>query len=451
MKRIILLLLFAVLLLAACGETEQAEVMTQPVTFYYRTAKTDYAAEDGVIRAETRDLGTDRYTDQKLFELYFGGPLSSELVSPFSQDTVLSVVLRRGSTLEIMLTQNAHSPSEFDHNLAYACLAKTGLALDGIHKVRIKVRSRGGAVGDDVMLTADDMLLYDNGEDPEQNQEVTLYYADESGRFLLTEKRTVPMMKPEELQQNAKYVLELLLSAPQSGGMRMALPTGTAILDDVSVENGICSVDFNEDFFTNRPEGEQTEQLTILSVVNTLCELNGINQVQIYSQGRKLTPYVWLSLSEPWLMDTSVVGPIREELGEFAGTLCLPGKSDDLLHRLTVRTRARGNATQEEALLMALLARSSQNGLRSPFSSVSVPLSVATSNQICTVELAEHTLPTDLDARETALRSIVATLTSLPEVDAVRILEDGIPVSFEPMTPSDDWFCAQPDSDDSPS
>ena len=430
MKRIILLLLFAVLLLAACRETEQAEVMTQPVTFYYRTAKTDYAAEDGVIRAETRDLGTDRYTDQKLFELYFDGPLSSELVSPFSQDTVLSVVLRRGSTLEIMLTQNAHTPSEFDHNLAYACLAKTGLALDGIHKVRIKVRSRGGAVGDDVLLTADDMLLYDNGEDPEQNQEVTLYYADESGRFLL----------PEELQQNAQDVLELLLSAPQSGGMRMALPTGTAILDDVSVENGICSVDFNEDFFTNRPEGEQAEQLTILSVVNTLCELNGINQVQIYSQGRKLTPYVWLSLSEPWLMDTSVVGPVREELGEFAGTLCLPGKSDDLLHRLTVRTRARGNATQEEALLMALLARSSQNGLRSPFSSVSAPLSVATANHVCTVRLAENTLPADPQDRELAIRSITATLSSLPEIKSVVVLE-GSSASTAPLTPSEDWFC----------
>ena len=282
--------------------------------------------------------------------------------------------------------------------------------------------------------------LYDNGEDPEQNQEVTLYYADESGSFLLTEKRTVPMMKPEELQQNAQYVLELLLSAPQSGGMRMALPTGTAILDDVSVENGICSVDFNEDFFTNRPEGEQAEQLTILSVVNTLCELNGINQVQIYSQGRKLTPYVWLSLSEPWLMDTSVVGPIREELGEFAGTLCLPGKSDDLLHRLTVRTRARGNATQEEALLMALLARSSQNGLRSPFSSVSAPLSVATANHVCTVRLAENTLPADPQDRELAIRSITATLSSLPEIKSVVVLE-GSSASTAPLTPSEDWFC----------
>lgn len=442
MKRIIPLLLFFVLLLAACGEPEQAEAMTQPVTFYYRTARTDYAVEDGVIRAETRDLGTERYTDLKLFALYFAGPESGDLISPFSQDTVLSDVQRRGSTLEILLTRSAYSPSEFDHSLAYACLAKTALALDGVHKVRIKAKTRGGAVEDDLLFSPDDILLYDSGEVQQKNQEVTLYYADEAGRFLLTEKRSVPMMNSEALQQNAQYVLELLLSAPHSGGMHMALPNGTAILDDVSVENGICTVDFNEDFFSNRPDGEQAEQLAILSVVNTLCELNGINQVQIYSQGRKLTPYVWLSLSEPWLMDTSVVGPIREELGEFAGTICLPGKSDDQLHRLTVRARARGSATQEEALLVALLARSTQNGLRAPFTGSADPLSVSTENRVCTVRLAEKTLPTDSVDRELAIRCITATLCSLPEVERVIVLEGRSDTGATPRTPEEDWFCA---------
>lgn len=448
MKRMILLLLFAAVLLSACEKEEEKPVMVQPVAFYYRTAETDFSAEDGVVRAEIRDLGTKRYTDQGLFELYFMGPESDDLVSPFSQDTALSVVLRKGGTLEFVLTRNAYSPSEFDHSLGYACLAKTGLALDGVYKVRIKVRSRGGALEDDIIFSQNSILLYDSGDEKRTNQDVTLYYADETGNLLLTEKRSISNVNRTDLRQNAQSVLELLLSSPQSGGMRMALPAGTAILDDVSIENGICTVDFNGDFYLNRPADEQAEQLTILSVVNTLCELDGINSVQIYSQGRELSPYVWLNLSEPWTMDSSVVGPLREELGEFAGTICLPGQDSPLLHRLTVRTRARGSTTKEEALLLALFSRTPQNGLAAPFSDASVPLSVVTSNLICTVDLAEHTLPTDLDARETALRSIVATLTSLSEVDAVRILEDGSPVISEPMTPTEDWFCVQSVPDD---
>lgn len=448
MKRIILLLLFAAILLAACGEKEEAAVMVQPVSFYYRATETDFSSEDGVIRAEVRDLGAERYTDQKLFELYLEGPERDDLVSPFSQDTTLSSVVRRGGTLEFVLTRNAYSPSEFDHSIAYACLAKTGLALDGIYKIRIEVWTKGGTLVDSVFFSENDILLYDSGAEKQNIRDVTLYYSDEAGKLLLTEKQSISNSNWGDVRQNAQNVLELLLSSPQSGGMRMALPAGTAILDDVNVENGVCTVDFNGDFYLNRPDDEQAEQLTILSVVNTLCELDGINAVQIYSQGQILSPYVWLDLSEAWTMDSSVVGPLHEELGEFAGMLCLPGQNDGLLHRLTIRARARGSTTKEEALLLALFSRMPQNGLAAPFSNAPAPLSVTTSNQICTVELAENSLPTDPDALETAVHSIAATLTSLPEVNAVLITEGGRFVTLGALTPSASWFCVQREIDD---
>ena len=438
MKRIILLLLLAVLLLAACSEADAPVPMTQPVTFYYRTAATDFSSEEGVIRGELRDLGAEHYTDRQLFNLYLEGPQSEDLILPFSQDTELSDVRRRGGTLELQLTRNTYSPTEFNHSLAYACLAKTALSLDGIYKVRIEVRTRGGALEDDVLLSENDILLYDNGSDAQNMLDVTLYYADEAGSLLLTEKRSVPMMSQDELPQ---YVLELLLSPPQSGGMRTTLPAGTAILDDLSVEGGICSVDFNGDFYDNRPESEQAEQLALLSVVNTLCQLDGINQVQFYVQGNRLSSYVYLRLSEPWMMDSAPVGPIREELGEFAETLCLPGQNDKLLHRLTVRARASGSATREEALLRALFARIPQNGLDAPFSGASAPLSVSSSNGICTVVLAKNTLPADTASREMAIRSITASLCSIPEINAVVLREDSDISSVGPLTPESDWFC----------
>lgn len=443
MKRLIFLLLFAAILLCACKEQDESVAMIQPVSFYYRTAQTDFSAEDGVIRAELRDLGTGRFTDQKLFELYFQGPERDDLVSPFSQDTSLKSVHRRGGILEIALSRNAYSPSEFDNNLAYACLAKTGLALEGIYKIRIEIWAKGGTLLDSISLSDNDILLYDSGAEKQDTRDVTLYYSDETGTLLLTEKRSIPNRNWDDLREYAQYILEQLLSSPQSGGMKVALPAGTAILDDVNVEREICTVDFNGDFFLNRPKYEQAEQLTILSVVNTLCEIDGISAVQIYSQGQILSPYVWLNLSKPWTMDNSVVGPLREELGEFAGTLCLPGQDDTLLHRLTIRTRARGSTTRQEALLLALFSRMPQNGLAAPFSNAPVPLSVTTSNQICTVELAEHTLPTDPQARETAIRSITATLTSLPEVKAVLITEGGASLTPNALTPLESWFCVQ--------
>lgn len=441
MRRILLLLLMAALLLSACGVEEAPAQMIQPFTFYYRTADIDFSSENGVIRAEVRDLGNENYTEQDLFSLYFEGPKSDSLLSPFTQDTQLSFARRIGSTLEIRLKRNANSPEEFDHSLTYACLAKTGLALDGISKVRIKVWSNNGTLEDDVTLSESDILLYDSGANPRNTLDVTLYFADETGSFLLTEKQTVPMAGQEEL---AQQVLKLLLSPPQSGGMQIALPPGTSVLD-VSVENRVCSVDFNGDFYDNRPEGEQAEQLALLSVVNTLCELDGIDQVQFYTQGTKLTSYVLLSLSEPWSTDYAPVGPIREELGEFAGTLYLPGWDDNLLHKITVRARARSGATREEAIVLLLFSRAAQNGLAAPFVGSPAPLSVTTTNRVCTVTLAENALPTEISAREMAIRSLTATLTSLPEVNSVVILEGTTPVSAEPLRPEAFWFSIPPE------
>jgi spore germination protein GerM len=195
-------------------------------------------------------------------------------------------------------------------------------------------------------------------------------------------------------------------------------------------------VDFNGDFYANRPQEEQAEALAVLSVVNTLCELEQVNQVQLYTEGRRLERYEYLDLSAPLLMDSAVVGPVREELGEFAGTLCLPGRSDGLLHRLTVRCRARGGATREEALLDVLLGRTAQNGLTSPLAGVRL-LSVQTEDGVCRLSLSPESLPTDPETRASALRSLAATLCTLPEVDAVGLTgEEGL------LVPAPDWFAA---------
>ena len=443
MKKLSLLLLALLLLLSACQQPEP-EPMVQPVSFYYRTAKTVFSAEDGVIRAEQRDLGPGTFSDKDIFDLYFKGPLSSELISPISSDTVLQSVTRlSGGVLEIRLHRGADSPAEFDHALTYACLAKTGLALDGVREVTILVGTPNSPSELKLTLRDSDLLLYDSGA-PTDSIELTLYYADETGTFLLPEKRTVQNASVDELPLLA---LNELLAPPASSRMRTALPPGTAVRT-ASVANGVCSVDFNADFFRNRFSGEQEEQLTVLSVVNTLCELDNIEQVKLLVNGvsDSLTPYVYLNLSTPCLPDASVVGPVRQELGEFAGTLCLPdyGNAEGrvLLHRLTVRARARGSALQEEVLLLALFSRSSQNGLSAPFAASPAPLSVRTVNGVCQVRLADGTLPAERGARESAMRSIVATLCTLPTVNAVELYEGGTLLPECPRSANDDWFAA---------
>ena len=437
MRRLITLLLVLLLLVGCSAQAEKKPEPVQPMLFFYRTAKTAYDDETGLICAEQRDLGTKSYTENELFALYFQGPESSGLVSPVASGTTLLGVERGAASLTIRLSEDNVSHSGIDCSILDACLAKTGMQIEGIRRVRIRVEDRDGQILRDNTLTDADILLYDNGETPEVT-ELTLYFADGAHRQLLTEKRTIPYVESSQLPI---YVIQQLLGGPQSAGMVSVLPQGTALLD-LNVDGGICAVDFNADFYANRPEGEQEEQLVLLSVVNSLCELDGISQVQFYIEGRKQEQYVDLSLLDPFVMDSSVVGPIREDLNEFAGTLCLPGSSDSRLHSLQIRVRLRGNYSKEEALLLALFDRVSQNGLRNPTEQLKLPVSVAVTDHGATVVLVPGCL-TDLDeaARQEVFRCITATLTASTPVRRVSFLEDGEMLTDAPMEPEEAWFC----------
>jgi hypothetical protein len=59
------------------------------------------------------------------------------------------------------------------------------------------------------------------------------------------------------------------------------------------------------------------------------------------------------------------------------------------------------------------------------------------------VELPESSLPQEDGPRQLALRCITASLCSLPEVERVLIVENGAPLSEEPLTSNPVWFCAE--------
>lgn len=431
-----MLLLF--ILLAGCKKpAEHASEAIQPFLFYYRAAQTSYSDEDGLIRAEIRDLGTKTYSAEELFPLYFEGPESGDLLSPVPSGTTFRSVERSGSLLTIYLRQNNTLQSGIDQSILDACLTKTGLQIEGIRRVRVRVESMGGQTLRDNTFSASDIMLFDSGDTILQT-DLLLYFSDADHRFLLTEKRTIPYLDPEKMPE---FVVDQLILGPQTPGMVSALPLGTARWE-VTVDNGICAVDFNEDFYRNRPKNEQAEQLALLSVVNSLCELDGINQVQFYVEGRKMDQYEKLDISLPFSMDTSVVGPVREELNEFESTICLPGLNDHLLHRLSVRVRTHGGASKEESLIQSLFSRSAQNGLLNPTAGMQLPNSVTRSGSTCRVDLSKSALDAlESQTREDVLRSILATLYEQNGIYSVIISADGEDLPELPKSPDSSWFC----------
>ena len=82
-----------------------------------------------------------------------------------------------------------------------------------------------------------------------------------------------------------KLVVEQLLAGPNEDVADVAFPTinPNAKLVSISVKDGICYVNFDENFLTQ--VYNVSTDVAIYSVVNSLVELNNVNKVQITING----------------------------------------------------------------------------------------------------------------------------------------------------------------------
>lgn len=76
-----------------------------------------------------------------------------------------------------------------------------------------------------------------------------------------------------------------LIQGPQSQGLVASLADGTKLLD-ISLSDGICTVDFSKEFVENHSGGSAGELVTLASIVKTLTQFDSIEQVQILVEGK---------------------------------------------------------------------------------------------------------------------------------------------------------------------
>lgn len=121
---------------------------------------------------------------------------------------------------------------------------------------------------------------------------INVYYADSMGEFLVGEGRTV--------SAENKYVdaLNELMKLPADASLHRLIPD-TAIINSVSVEDGIAKADFSSNFVDDRFQGDTVDILLIYSVVNTLTEFPEVHAVEFYINGEKLDLLGEIDISVP--------------------------------------------------------------------------------------------------------------------------------------------------------
>lgn len=284
-KRIAVLLLAALLLApAACGQ-RRGETPEGPV-LWFPSSQEDLSSALASAGYEGEE------TVPALIDALLAGPAADTgLLSFAPAGTGLLGWELENRVVRVELSAPYAALEGVDRTLADYCVALTLIQLSGIDGVRVEVEGQPpGRV-----LRAGDVVSSGAEEEPVEVP-ATLYFR--MGGGLGYEVRTFRLTEDEA---PAKAVLEALIAGPENENVLAPLLPADLTVYAVWMDGGVCSVNVSSALLGEMPETAEERELVIESLVDTLCSLDAVEQVQVLVEGESVSRYGEIDLSGPLL------------------------------------------------------------------------------------------------------------------------------------------------------
>lgn len=175
--------------------------------------------------------------------------------------------------------------------MADYCITLTLAQLPGIDGVRVTASGAGQSYRDRHVLYPGD-VLFSGAEEVPVEVTAALYFRREGGDSLGFELR---VFRLTEDKAPAKAVLEALIAGPEEEGLVPLLPSGLTVRS-AWVDSGVCCADLSGQLLELRPEERAP---AINSIVETLCSLDTVEQVQLLIEGESVEEFGGMDLSQP--------------------------------------------------------------------------------------------------------------------------------------------------------
>ena len=291
MKKILSAVLVVIMIagiMCSCGKEN-----TREISVYFKDMQTNQIKEEKHIVEAKKNIGTEDLAKIAVNEIIAGPQSETNEAVIDGNAKMLSLVVNNG-VVTVNMSSHFSEKKGAGRLLLIFSFVNTLCSIDGISGVVIQVEgkpivkdSTGKEWG---VLTMEDMSI--NAED---NTILKLYFPDKNGEKLVSENRTIDSQQALSLE---KAIVSELLKGPESSKLFPAVAEGTKLLN-IETKDGICYVNFSSEFKSKSSSGSIATTLSLYSVVNSLCELENVNSVQILVNGETGVEYGNLVLDRP--------------------------------------------------------------------------------------------------------------------------------------------------------
>ena len=273
------------LTLVGCGVAQKI-LNEEELQLYYPTVLTMSRGGDAIdsvgISWDSLPQADKQAQAEEVLALLMGKCEAKEFRSPIPGGTTLLSCEVKGSTVYVDFSAVYGQLSGMDLTLADYCVTLSLTQLPGIYAVRITVAGQDLAYRDTNRFMASDVLL-SSTEDVVRTLAVRLYFPDAEGK-LTPQERLLPLYEGET---RVGVIVNALLSAPESEELQRLVPEEFTVLS-VRVEDEICYLNLPQSAMELMPAEETT---WIYGFVNSLCELEDVNEVWFFVDGEYQNSY----------------------------------------------------------------------------------------------------------------------------------------------------------------
>ncbi len=272
---------------------------TEPIDVYFLNGEmTSIVPEKREVKYENKE----ELVELVLLELS-KGPSESGNVRIMPKDTLWSVS-GSSSHLTVDFTQNFLTTDNSRNLLATYAVVKSLCSINGV--VAVKVTVSGGELiapdGNTIDYLSDKDINLEKDKSTDDIKGIKLYFAN-ADNTLSSQWRTVNISESVSLCQN---VLTELIKGPDEGTL---LPTVSADTEVISMEitEGTAYLNMSKSFIDKNSSTPEKEQLAVYSIVNSLTELDGVENVQFLIDGMKASGFKSIDLTMLFTKNDTIV------------------------------------------------------------------------------------------------------------------------------------------------